>query len=305
MRSHPAIPALVLSAILTPTVVSAEVRNFEHRFDALPGATLVLDVSFHEVRVTARPGAAVEVEVELESSSASRLEAYVPRFEASEGGLLVRSSAQERRWFGGPRIRGRVTVAMPPGMGLRVDGSSGAVKAAGDFGAASLVFDVSSAPVTVDGAADEIVVDGSSGPVRLRLDRPVRRVSVDVSSGSVVVEGPVSDLVVDTSSGSITARGLVGRADLDSSSGAISAHWAAIPPPATAVRAEASSGGVQLSFPRGAVLVGLVDTSSGRITSDFPAASHDRRDRLVLAGGPEAVQVRVDTSSGSVRLTAH
>jgi hypothetical protein len=61
---------------------------------------------------------------------------------------------------------------------------------------------------------------------------------------------------------------------------------------------------VRLTFPRGTVLAGSADTGSGTIRTDFPGNLNDDRDHLVLAGGPGAVQVRVDTSSGSVRLTA-
>jgi DUF4097 and DUF4098 domain-containing protein YvlB len=304
MRMHQSLTALAVAAMLAPGLAAAETRRFEHRFDARPGATVVVDVSIHEVEVTARPGATVDVEVVLDSSSEKLLKQYEPRFEESAGKLLIRSVSEETSWFGNGRIEGRVTVAMPPGMSLLVDSSSGSTRVTGDFGAASLTFDCSSGSVTVDGAADEVDVDASSGSVKVRLGRPARRVSADVSSGSVNVNGPVAEARVDASSGSITVDGLIGSASLDSSSGSISARWAQGPPAGTAVRADASSGSVRLTFPRGTVLAGTADTGSGTIRTDFPGNLNDDRDHLVLAGGPGAVEVSVDTSSGSVTLEA-
>jgi hypothetical protein len=106
--------ALAVTTLLAPGIAAAETRRFEHRFDARPGATVVIDVSFHEVDVTARPGATVDVEVELDSPSSKALERYAPRFEESADRLLVRSVSEETSWFGSPRVKGRVTVAMPP-----------------------------------------------------------------------------------------------------------------------------------------------------------------------------------------------
>ena len=303
MRLNHCITALAVAALLAPGMASSETRHFDHHFDARPGATVVVDVSFHQVEVTARPGSTVDVEVELDSSSEKLLERYTPRFEESSGKLVVRSTSDQTSWFGSSRIDGRVTVAMPPGMSLLVDSSSGSTRVTGDFGTATLSFDCSSGSVTVDGSADEVAVDASSGSVKVNLGRPARRVSIDVSSGSVNVTGPVDEAQIDTSSGSITVDGLSGSANLDSSSGSISARWARTPPPDTAVRADASSGSVRLTFPRGTVLAGVVDTGSGTIRSDFPGNLNDDHDHMVLAGGAGAVQVKVDTSSGSVRLT--
>ena len=195
-------------------------------------------------------------------------------------------------------------VAMPPGMNLLVDSSSGSTQVTGDFGAADLQFDCSSGSVTIDGGADEVGVDSSSGSVKVTASRPVRKVKADVSSGSVTVSGSVAELEIDSSSGSITVEGLTGSAKLSSSSGGISARWVSLPPPGTTIQADASSGSVHLTFPRGAVLAGVVDTSSGGIRSDFPGSFNDEHDHLVLAGGAGSVQVKVDSSSGSVTLEA-
>ncbi len=82
----------------------------------------------------------------------------------------------------------------------------------------------------------------------------------------------------------------------------ITAQWDAIPAGAK-VRADASSGNVTLRFPAGTVLTGSADTSSGGIRTDFPGTL--QKSHLELSGGVGAVRLKVDTSSGGVRLIAY
>ncbi len=58
--------AAVAALCLFATGASADIEIHEkHRFDARPGATVVVDVSFHTVEVTAQPGNAVDVTVDI------------------------------------------------------------------------------------------------------------------------------------------------------------------------------------------------------------------------------------------------
>jgi DUF4097 and DUF4098 domain-containing protein YvlB len=93
--------------------------------------------------------------------------------------------------------------------------------------------------------------------------------------------------------------GLLGDADLDASSGSITAQWDAIPAAAT-IRAGASSGSVTLRLPPGTEISGSASTGSGGIRSDFPGTFERRSARF--SGGAGAVDVRVSTSSGSVKI---
>ena len=195
-----------------------------------------------------------------------------------------------------------MTVQMPPGMNLTIDSSSGSAKIDGDFGDAVVRFDASSGSLTVDGAMRELHSDTSSGGVRAAVSRPLDEFTADASSGSARLTGGARKATVDTSSGSMDLSNLLGNASFDSSSGSIIAQWDGIPPEAT-VRAGASSGSVTLRFPAGTALAGSVDVSSGGIRSDFPGMQG--RDYLTLQGGPEAVQIEVDTSSGSVKLLSN
>ncbi len=148
----------------------------------------------------------------------------------------------------------------------------------------------------------ELHSDTSSGSVKAAVMRPLEKFSADASSGSVRLVGGAHSAKADTSSGSINLGGLLGDASLDASSGSITARWNAIPDNAK-VRADASSGSVSLYFPAGTVLSGSVDVSSGGIRTDFPGSM--TKDHLTLNGGAGAVDIQVDTSSGSVKLLAN
>ena len=77
--------------------VAAEIEiHQKHRFDARPGATVVVDVSFHSVEVTAQPGNAVDVTVDItvkgSGSSAKNLaNDLTPVFEEEGDRLIIRS----------------------------------------------------------------------------------------------------------------------------------------------------------------------------------------------------------------------
>lgn len=301
---------LVGLALTAPGLVFADSGSIhqEHSFEARPGATVLVDVSFHNVEVEARPGSTVDVVVDIEvSGSTSKVKKALgqlePVFIDNGDTLVVRSVTKGISWTGSPRTRGQVTVAMPPDMNLTIDSSSGACEVRGDFGDSRLAFDLSSGKVEVTGAAREIATDSSSGSVGLELSRPADRISVDASSGSVKVSGGTRDLRADVSSGSVQASGLLGNAVVDSSSGRVDLAWSAVPADAN-ISVDSSSGGVTLQFPSGTTLDGTVDTSSGGISSDFPGQSTDRGRKFELTGGPGAASVRIDTSSGGVRLLA-
>jgi hypothetical protein len=280
----------------------------EHSFDARSDATVVVDVSFHEVDVEARPGNTVDVSVDIEikgsgSSSKKALNELQPKFLEEGNKLIIRSTRKKGFSWKSVSAKGRVTVKMPPGMDLVVDTSSGSAVISGDFGDAVIRFDASSGSLTVDGAMRELHSDTSSGSVRAAVSRPLDVFTADASSGSARLSGGAYRAMVDTSSGSANLGGLLGNASFDSSSGSITAQWDAIPAGAK-VRADASSGSVTLRFPAGTVFAGSVDVSSGGINSDFPGFVREKNN-LQFDGGPEAVDLKIDTSSGNVKLLAN
>ena len=301
----------IRTALIVVAILSVAAAGFadidihqEHSFNARPGAEVVVDVSFHGVEVTVRPGDTVDVTVDVEvkgsgNSAKNAANELQPVFLEKGNKLIIRSKRDKGFHWTSLSAKGHVTIVMPSGMDLTVDSSSGGAVLSGDFGDAEVSFDASSGSFKAQGAMRKLTCDTSSGSVRAELERPLEGFAADASSGSVHLTGGAHHATVDTSSGSISLAGLLGDAHLDSSSGSITAQWDAIPPGAT-VYADASSGSVTLRFPAGTVLAGSVDTGSGGISTDFPGRLED--DHLTLKGGTGAVQVSVDTSSGGVRL---
>jgi DUF4097 and DUF4098 domain-containing protein YvlB len=293
---------------LIPTAVSASSESIyrEHVFEVRSGMSVTVDVSSLAVEVTARPGSTVEVTVDIEISGSTKkvrraVNALEPVFREETDGVVIRSRKKGFSGFGSANVRGRVTVVMPPDLDLMIDSSSGSSEVTGDFGTGNIVCDASSGSFRVTGAARSVVADLSSGSVVVDLTRPAESVRADTSSGSVTLKGGAALFQADTSSGSISADGLEGDATMDASSGSITASWTAIPSSAS-IRADASSGSVRLTLPAAASLNGTVNTSSGGIHSDFSGRLSDDGDRMEFDGGPNAVQINIDTSSGSVHL---
>jgi hypothetical protein len=301
--------AAVAALCLFATVASADIEIHEkHRFDARPGATVVIDVSFHSVEVTAQQGSGVDVTVDLtvrgDGSSAKNIANDLSPVFIEEGDKLIIRSRKEKGWsWKSVKAKGKVTVQMPPGMHLTINSSSGSARVNGDFGDARVVFDASSGSLTVDGAMRELHSDLSSGSVRATVSRPLEVFTSESSSGSARLTGGARVTKATSSSGSINVSGLLGEGIFSASSGSIKAQWNAIPSQTT-VRASASSGSVTLWFPEDTRISGSLDVSSGGLHSDFPALVR-AKDKLELDGGPDAINVEVDTSSGSIKLLAN
>jgi DUF4097 and DUF4098 domain-containing protein YvlB len=298
---------IVLVPLLLAGVASAMEYSEDKILAAIPGGTLTVDASFHDVTVTATPGSEVRIQVDLRvggsgSKAEKRMNQLKPTFEVDRDGITVRSVQKSSGWnWGSSRTDGRIQVWLPPDMDVVIDTSSGDAELLGDFGDAALVVDNSSGRARLEGAGRSFSVDNSSGGTVARVTRPLEEFSVDCSSGSVKLFGGAHHAHVDSSSGSIELNDLMGDATMDASSGSVFASWMAVTPDMN-VRADTSSGSVTLVFPPGTVLDGRVDTSSGGIRSDFGGELGDDRDSLRLDGGPGAVRVRVNTSSGGVRL---
>jgi DUF4097 and DUF4098 domain-containing protein YvlB len=309
MRARFTVAAIAVCFLISGTASAETELHEKHRFDARPGATVVVDVSFHRVEVKAVPGDSVDVTVDLEvkgngAKAEKYLEEYRPEFLDKGDKLIVRSVRKKKGWsWKSVSIKGLVTVQMPPDMHLTVDSSSGSAVIEGDFGDAVVRFDASSGSLTVNGAMGELHSDTSSGSVTAHLSRPLDAFTSDASSGSVRLTGGARTAKVGSSSGSINVSGLLGDGNFDASSGSIKAQWDSVTPEAS-VRASASSGSVTLRFPENTRISGTLDVSSGCLHSYFPALVRGK-DKLELDGGPDAVYVDVDTSSGSIKLLAN
>lgn len=306
--THVLLAALFVLILTVPVMLfgATETSHTERSFPAKAGGQVMVDASFHKVEVTARPGSTVDIVVDLEISASAKkakqlLADYQPRFETNGDDIEIKSTRAKAGWnWGTNRTKGLITVAMPPGMDLVVDNSSGSVHLKGDFGDAKATIDNSSGSVIGETALAVLSIDNSSGRTEIDVFRPLEEFRVDCSSGSVYLEGGAKLVEVDTSSGSVHLAGLLGNATVGTSSGSVELAWTTIVPNSD-VRIDTSSGGVELKFPEGISLEGEIDTSSGGIRSDFPCLKNDR-DHCELTGGPGAVRLAVDTSSGGVRL---
>ncbi len=296
---------LMTALILSAAVAQAQIElHQEHTFAARPGQTVSIDVSFHRVEINIQPGATVHAVVDLSTSGSGGkaeriIEELRPVFQEKGDTIIIRSTRKGGWSWSGGKLKGSVTVTMPPDLDLRVDSSSGSILIDGDLGDGETDCDASSGSVTVRGAMRRLNVDTSSGSTRVELTRPLESFTADASSGSVRLSGGAHTVSVDTSSGSITLADLLGDADLDASSGSITARWDSIPPGAS-IQAEASSGSVTLELPRGTEISGRASTGSGGIRSDFPGTFEKRS--ATFSGGSGAVEVWVSTSSGSVKV---
>ena len=65
MKTRHMVTALAVCLLVAGTAAAEIEIHKKHRFDARPGATVVVDVSFHSVEVTAQPGGSVDVTVDL------------------------------------------------------------------------------------------------------------------------------------------------------------------------------------------------------------------------------------------------
>jgi hypothetical protein len=300
-------PLIVAAMLATAAQAQADVElRQEHVFDARPGQKVSIEVSFHTVEVEVAPGSTVTALVEISStSSSSKTERMVeelrPVFDESGDTLVIRSVRRGGWGSSSSHLRGRVTVTMPPGLDLAVGSSSGSITVVGDLGDGVTRCSASSGSVTVRGAMRELAVETSSGSIRASVTRPLERFTADASSGSVRLEGGARNAFAATSSGGIDLDGLLGDAGMSASSGSIGARWDSIPAGGS-VRASASSGSVTLTLPPGTTVAGTADTASGGIRSDFKGTFE--RGHATFAGGPGAVEVRVSTSSGGVKLLA-
>ena len=308
MRIRTIVAAFAVCLLIAGSAAAEIEIHQKHRFDARPGATVVVDVSFHSVEVTAQPGNSVDVTVDItvkgSGSSAKKVaNELTPVFEEEGDKLIIRSTRKKGWNWKSASANGRVTVVMPPGMNLTVDSSSGSAKISGDFGDSVVRFDASSGSLTVDGAMGELHSDTSSGSVKASVAHPIESFTASASSGSVRFSGGAHHAKASTSSGSINVAGLHGLGSFSASSGSIKAQWDAIAPH-TKVRAGASSGSVTLWFPEDTKISGTLNVSSGGLPSDFPALVRGK-DKLELDGGPDAIDVQVSTSSGSIKLLAN
>lgn len=247
-----ALLSLLLLMTPPPALAATDHYHTEKTFPAVAGGTVAVDVTFHDVEITAYPGSEMDISVDMAVSASSErhvrelIAAYKPVFEEAAGTLRIRSAAETMvNIFGNHKLSGRIVIKMPPNINLSVKTVSG----------------------------------------RIHLNGPVENARIQSASGDVDLKDPAGAVVIETISGKVKAR------------------WDSVSTNTRAV-ATSVSGDLRFAFPKETELTGTINTTSGRIRSDFPGVISGRGSNFALEGGPEAIQVSMKTVSGSIELIA-
>lgn len=193
---------------------------------------------------------------------------------------------------------GDVTVANVNG-DLLVDVHSADVTAEGTTGVLNL--DTGSGDIIVRQAEGEVTLDTGSGDISATGVRG-RTLSLDTGSGNVTVaQADVTELNIDTGSGDVDATAVRARTVIvDTGSGNVALGLLT---DVDSVEIDTGSGDVTVTVPAtlGAALE--IDTSSGEIDLGFAIEVRQiDRDHVVGRIGDGVGRMRLDTSSGDVRL---
>jgi DUF4097 and DUF4098 domain-containing protein YvlB len=182
---------------------------------------------------------------------------------------------------------------------LAIDASSAAVRATGSRG--ELSVDVGAGNVEVSGMDGPLSIDTGSGDVKITGMRG-GALHVDTGSGDVVASDVATDEAnVDTGSGSIRFSATrVGRSSFDTGSGDVTVDLAEGP---GELSVDTGSGDIVLRLPSSTGAQLSLETSSGRIDTDFPVqVTRTAEDELRGTIGDGRGRISVESGSGSVRL---
>jgi putative adhesin len=233
--------------------------------------------------------------------------------------------------LGAPRVEVRLTIEVPPSLGVELSASSGDLFTEGLTGAQTLR--ASSGDVSIESAAGPVAVATSSGDVSIVDARESRigtssgdvevrgspaALGINTSSGDVTIEQASDSLRVTTSSGDITVNHAGRGAALRTTSGEIILKSAAgklsvasgsgevqlgLIPPLASANVNTTSGDIRLGIDERLPCTLELRTVSGAIDVDLPVRPQTLTRRLVTAsvrGG--GAPVMVQSSSGSISV---
>lgn len=148
--------------------------------------------------------------------------------------------------------------------------------------------------------AGDAAINISSGDVQLET-ATVETLDIKLSSGKLEINTLNSNLTEISTSSSTEIKSARGEIKLEGSSGDVDITLSALDEP---LNLDISSGDITIALPEGSAFDALLDTSSGRIQSDFPVlgnltAEEDKLKGTVNGGG---VPVTLQTSSGDIKL---
>ncbi len=279
-----------------------------HTFPARAGKLVEIQVRSLDVAVTVAESDEIAVELRLAPgvSSTARnrrwLERHRPVFDDSPERLRVSIPARVPSFsVGWSPPGGTLSVTLPPSCQLEVETTSGEVSLDGSAPLAGEVRIAShSGDLTVRGGAARLVVESVSGDVTI-LGPPLALLDVHTTSGDVLLRAGCARTLLESTSGDARLVRLTGELSATTTSGDLQASFAALGP-GEAITVTSVSGNVTLALPDVPVS-GQVQTVSGRIRSRFDGDWQRRHRALLLPSRPDAVQLRVATTSGDVVLS--
>ncbi len=182
---------------------------------------------------------------------------------------------------------------------LRLDALSGDISVDGTRG--TLNVSTGSGDIEARSIEGDLTLDTGSGDIRLDEGRG-GRLRLDTGSGDIRGSGlDYRNQSFDTGSGDVTLAGVAADdVDVDSGSGDVEIRFTR---DLASLRIETGSGDVTLDLPATAGAALDLQTSSGDLDTELPITiSRKSEDHLVGTIGDGRGRIRVETSSGDVRL---
>lgn len=317
---------ITLCLLISCTALAASEETTNRTFDAVAGGSLVVDVDWGSIAVTADPAAA-KVEVSVWRKVTRRnteaeeqfLREHPVQFLRRGDTVTVRCRGRESNsWFGGWRNRNeaKYTVRLPVQFNARLDTSGGDIAVDGLAGGVTantsgggLRLARIHGPLHGGTSGGDIRVEDCRGPTRVSTSGGGIEVSGgggslngDTSGGDVSVrhfDGPAS---VSTSGGGITLENINGKVDGSTSGGPVTA--ALLSPLPGDVALSTSGGDVTVRVPGNSKFTVDAETSGGGVTCDLPVTVQGRiePDQLRGAVNGGGLKVVLRSSGGGIHI---
>lgn len=283
-----------LIALSLPLAAQAAIeRTIEKTYDVAEGRLLKIKTFDGPIEVATSGSSRVgitlleTIDVDSEAEADERIARMKLVFENDAEGVSVLAEYPEKKGFsfGGDRrpvhLRWKVTV--PKTFNVDLDTSGGSIRV--DDLKGNVRADTSGGAIIVGEIDGKVLADTSGGAIK--VERVTGGANLDTSGGSIRVERAECGVRADTSGGSIEV-GFYG-------------------PMKEASNLDTSGGGITVRVDADAAFNLVADTSGGSVTCELPIseAGHRERDHLegkVNGGGPV---LRLDTSSGNIRVLKH
>ena len=306
MKPTRACALLVLFATGAFAAEKSEVTT--RSFSAKEGKSVLVDAGPLDLQVRAADINEIRLKIELvaaafsENQAKNWIEQHRPTVEDGEEQLKITAPDPSGiSLFKGVLVtRARIELVLPLSVRPDLSTGSGSLRAEGEFATGKpLRLRTASGDAEFVGWAPEIEARSTSGDIVLRATRALGNLMARTASGSVQLTGGARVVRCDTSSGDVRLDGLLGAANVASTSGSVALHFDALAP-ADEVHVTTTSGKVRVSLPPGSEPGGEIGTSKGEIRSAFPGESDPNSGKLKLTGvGPKLF---VTTTSGRVDL---